>query len=309
MNTPAPTRVSGSGLAFATSAYVLWGFLPILFVSIIGATAPEIVAWRIVLSLIFCALLVTVTRGWPRLIAILRNRAAMFTLTAASVFILINWVVFIYATQTDHVVEASLGYFTNPIVTVLLGVFFLKERLRPVQWVAIGISAIAVLVLAIGYGTFPWISLALAFSFGFYGLVKRRVGPSVDAIGGMTVETAVLTPAAIIALVIIGQTSGLAMGNHGAGQTVLMLSLGVATATPLILFAAAARRLPLVYLGLVQYLAPILMLLVGVFLLHEQMPIERWIGFGIVWVALALLTFDMVRHESRQRQLIVSGAP
>lgn len=309
MNTPAPTRVSGSGLAFAGSAYLLWGFLPILFVVIVGATAPEIVAWRIVLSLVFCALLVTVTRGWSRLIAILRNRSAMLTLTAASIFILVNWVVFIYATQTDHVVEASLGYFTNPIVTVLLGIFFLGERLRVMQWVAISISAIAVLVLAIGYGSFPWISLALAFSFGFYGLVKKRVGADVDAIGGLTVETAVLTPAAIIALVIIGQTTGLAMGNHGVAQTFLMLSLGVATATPLILFAAAARRLPLVYLGLVQYLAPILMLLVGVFILGEAMPLERWIGFGIVWVALVLLTWDMVRHESRQRQLIVAGAP
>lgn len=301
MNTPAPSRVSGSGLAFATAAYVLWGFLPILFVSIVGASAPEIVAWRIVLSLVFCAVLVTVTRGWTRLIAIFRNRTAMITLTAASVFILINWLVFIYATLADHVVEASLGYFTNPIVTVLLGVFFLKERLRPMQWVAIGISAIAVLVLAIGYGTFPWISLALAFSFGLYGLVKKRVGAAVDAIGGLTVETAVLTPAAIVALIVIAQTTGLALGSHGAVQSILILSLGVATATPLILFAAAARRLPLVYLGLVQYLAPILMLLVGVFVLREQMPLERWIGFGIVWVALALLTFDMVRHESRQR--------
>ena len=301
MNTPAPSRVSGSGLAFATAAYVLWGFLPILFVSITGATAPEIVAWRIVLSLVFCAILVTVTRGWSRLIAILRNRTAMITLTAASVFILINWLVFIYATLADHVVEASLGYFTNPIVTVLLGVFFLKERLRPMQWIAIGISGIAVLVLAIGYGTFPWISLALAFSFGLYGLVKKRVGAAVDAIGGLTVETAVLTPAAIVALVVIAQTTGLALGSQGVGQAVLILSLGVATATPLLLFAAAARRLPLVYLGLVQYLAPILMLLVGVFVLHEQMPLERWIGFGIVWVALILLTVDMVRHESRQR--------
>ena len=301
MNTPAPSRVSGSGLAFATAAYVLWGFLPILFVSITGATAPEIVAWRIVLSLVFCAILVTVTRGWSRLIAILRNRSAMITLTAASVFILINWLVFIYATLADHVVEASLGYFTNPIVTVLLGVFFLKERLRPMQWIAIGISGIAVLVLAIGYGTFPWISLALAFSFGLYGLVKKRVGAAVDAIGGLTVETAVLTPAAIVALVVIAQTTGLALGSQGVGQAVLILSLGVATATPLLLFAAAARRLPLVYLGLVQYLAPILMLLVGVFVLHEQMPLERWIGFGIVWVALILLTVDMVRHESRQR--------
>jgi chloramphenicol-sensitive protein RarD len=307
VNSSATTQVSRSGLTFALSAYVLWGFLPILFVSIEGSTAPEIVAWRIVLSLIFCGFLLTVTRGWRRLIAVLGNRSAMGTLAIASVIILVNWLVFIYATQTDHVVEAALGYFTTPIVTVLLGVLFLRERLRPIQWVAIGISAVAVLVLAIGYGAFPWLALALAFSFGFYGLVKKRVGVTVDAIAGLTVETAVLTPLAAVTLVALGMTGGLAMGNHGLGQVVLMLSLGVATATPLILFAAAARRLPLVYLGLVQFLSPILILIVGVFILHEAMPLERWIGFGIVWVALTLLTWDMVRHESRQRQLIVSG--
>lgn len=309
MNPSAPSRVSGSGLSFALTAYVLWGFLPILFISIVGTSAPEIVAWRIVLSLIFCCLLVTVTRGWSRLIAILKNRRAVITLSIASVFILINWLVYIYSALSGHVVEAALGYFTNPIVTVLLGVFILKEKLRVLQWIAIGVSVVAVLVLAIGYGSFPWIALALAFSFGLYGLIKKRVGATVDALGGLTVETAVLAPAAAIALIIIAMTSGLVMGTNGPAQTVLMLSLGVATATPLILFAAAARRLPLVYLGVVQYLAPIIMLLVGVFIVHEEMPIERWIGFGIVWVALSLLTIDMVRNESRRRQPVIVGAP
>ena len=294
---PPTDQISRSGLAFAISAYFLWGFLPVLFVLLAPSGAIEIVAWRIVLSVIFCALLLTVTRGWARLRAIITNRNALLTLTLAAVFILINWLVFIFATISGHVVEAALGYFTNPIVTVLLGVFVLRERLRPAQWVAIGIGASAVVVLAIGYGSFPWIALSLAFSFGLYGLVKKRVGPQVDAIGGLTVETAVLSPLAVVALIGVALTTGLTIGSESTLHTVLMSSVGVATAIPLLLFAAAARRIPLVYLGLVQYLAPILQLIIGVAVLREDMPLERWIGFGIVWVALGELTADMLLHN------------
>lgn len=307
-----PARISGSGLALALASYVLWGFLPVLFFALRPSGAVEIVSWRIVLSLVFCAVLVTVTRGWGRLAAILRDRTAMITLAAAAVLILINWVVYVFASVTGHVVEASLGYFTNPIVTVLLGVIFLRERLRPAQWAAIGVSAIAVLVLAIGYGAFPWIALALAFSFGAYGLVKKRVGARADAIGGLTVETAVLSPFAGVVLVVLATTGGLTIGAVSPLHTALTLSLGVATAVPLILFAAAARRLPLVYLGLVQYIAPILQLVVGILVFREPMPMERWLGFGIVWLALAILTVDMLAHGVRQRSAAAAvgqGAP
>lgn len=290
-------RISPTGLLYAVGAYFLWGFLPLLFIAIAPTGAVEIVAWRIVLSLVFCALLLSVTGGWRRLAAIVRDRRAFGALALAAVFILINWSVFIYATLSNHVIEASLGYFTNPIVTVLLGVLVLHERLRPLQWVAVGVSVVAVLVLAIGYGAFPWIALSLAFSFGLYGLVKKRVGPRVDAIGGLTVETAVLAPLAVGALVIVGLTTGLTLGAVSPLHTILLLSVGVATATPLLLFASAARRIPLVYLGLVQYLAPLLQLAFGVLLLHEPMPPERWLGFGIVWLALAILTFDMFRRR------------
>jgi len=302
----------GAGIAFAVGAFVLWGFLPVLFFALRESGPIEIVAWRIVLSLVFCALLITVTRGWSRLFAVMRDRATVTTLAVASVFILVNWLVYVFASVSGHIVEASLGYFTNPIVTVLLGVVVLRERLRPLQWAAIGISAVAVLVLAIGYGAFPWIALALAFSFGLYGLVKKRVGPKADAISGLTIETAVLAPAAAVALVVIAATGGLSMGNLGAVHAVLVLTLGVATATPLILFAAAARRLPLVYMGLAQYIAPILQLLVGVVLLKEAMPPERWFGFGIVWLALAVLTVDMFLSARRNRSAgpdLVAGAP
>lgn len=310
--TRAPDKPSGSGIAFAVSAYLLWGFLPALFFALRESSALEIVSWRVVLSLVFCALIVTATRGWGRLVAILRNRSTVLALALAAVFIIVNWSVYVYASVSGHVVEASLGYFTNPIVTVLLGVVVLRERLRPLQWVALGVSAIAVLVIAIGYGAFPWIALTLAFSFGLYGLVKKRVGPTADAVGGLTIETAVLAPAAAAVLVVIALTSGLSFGALGAGHTLLMLSLGVATAVPLILFAAAARRLPLIYIGLAQYIAPILQLLVGVVVLHEAMPPERWVGFAIVWAALAILTADMLMHSNRQRGAALpepSGAP
>ncbi len=290
-------RISPSGLAFAVAAYLLWGFLPLLFLVLGPTGAIEIVAWRVVLSLGFCLILLAVTRGWSRLAEIVRDRTAVASLALAAVFILINWTVFIFATLTGHVVEASLGYFTNPIVTVLLGVIVLRERLRPLQWLAVGVSAVAVVILAIGYGAFPWIALTLAFSFGLYGLIKKRVGPRADAIGGLTVETAVLSPLAAGVLVTIALTSGLSFGTVSPLHTVLLGSVGVATAIPLLLFAAAARRIPLVYLGLVQYLAPVLQLIIGVVIVGEPMPLERWIGFATVWLALAILTIDMLRHR------------
>ena len=290
-------RIPPSGLAFALGSYLLWGFLPLLFIAVAPTGALEIVSWRIVLSLAFCALLMTVTRGWGRLRAILRDRRTVATLALAAVFIFINWIVFIFATITGHVIEASLGYFTNPIVTVLLGAFVLREHLRPLQWLAVGVSAVAVVGLAIGYGTFPWIALALAFSFGLYGLVKKRVGPRADAIGGLVVETAVLSPFATAYLVVAAATGVMTLGTISPLHTVLLLSVGVATATPLILFAAAARRIPLVYLGLVQYVTPIMQLIIGVVLLNEPMPPQRWVGFGIVWLALAILTVDVFRHR------------
>lgn len=305
----ATDRVSPSGLGFAVSAYVLWGAMPIVFFSLKESGAIEIVAWRIVLSLVFCAALLLVTRGYVRVLVIIRDRKTFWSLGLAGVLVVINWLIYVYASLNGHIVEASLGYFTNPIVTVLLGVIILRERLRPLQWVALGISALAVLVLAIGYGSFPWIALGLAFSFGLYGLVKKSVGPKADALGGLAVETAFLTPIAIVALLVLSANGLLTVGTVGTGHTVLTLFLGAITAIPLILFAAAARRLPLTYMGLAQYLAPILQLVVGVFIFHEAMPPERWLGFAIVWVALAILTFDLFRHSSRTRLGSPAEAP
>jgi chloramphenicol-sensitive protein RarD len=292
----------GSGLAFAVSASLLWGVLPLYFVLLVPASSWEIVAFRILLALVFCALLLTVTRGWGRFLALARQPRVLGIMTVAGVLIYINWQVYVIAVTTGHVVEGALGYFINPIVTVLLGIVFLRERLRPAQWVALGISGVAILVIAIGYGTVPWIALALAFSFGIYGYVKKRVGAQVDPISGLTLETAVLTPVAVVILAVLATTSGIATGNSGTPQLLVMLCAGAVTATPLLLFAAAARRLPLVYLGLTQYLAPIMQFLTGVVLLHEDMPLERWIGFGLVWVALIVLTADALATGRAQRR-------
>ena len=283
-----------SGLLYAFGAYVLWGVLPLYFLALVPAGAFEIVAWRILFSLVFCAVLITVTRSWGRFLAIARQPRLLLLIGLAGVLIYVNWQTYILGTLSGQVVEASLGYFINPIVTVLLGVLVLRERLRVLQWVAIGVSAVSVVVLTVGYGSVPWIALILAASFGLYGLVKKYVGPSVDAVSGLSLETAWLMPVAVVQLIVVSQISGLTFGDGAVHTTLLVLS-GVATAIPLLLFASAARRLPLVYVGFIQFIAPILQFAIGVFVLKEPMPPERWFGFAIVWLAVAILVVDMAR--------------
>ncbi len=304
MSTEPSTRRSAraTGLVFGIAAYGLWGFLPGYFLLLDPASPWEIVAFRVLMSLGFCALILTVMRGWRGLVGLARQPRVLFAMALAGALIYINWQVFVIATLTGHVVEASLGYFINPVITVALGVLLLREKLRPLQWVAVGVSLVAILVIAIGYGAFPWIALALAGSFGFYGFIKKRVGAQVDAVSGLTLETAWLAPVAIVQLVITGATVGLAVGHAGPVHVALMISTGVITAVPLLFFAAAARRLPLVALGLTQYLAPVLQFATGVFLLHEPMPTGRWIGFCLVWLALVLLTVDMIRAARAGRR-------
>jgi len=294
--------VSRSGLAFAIAAYALWGFLPIYFIALEPAGPIEIVGWRVLLSLVFCLLLLTVTRAWRPFMALVRDRRILFTMGLAGVLIFVNWSTYVYATLTGQVVEAALGYFINPIVTVFLGVLVLRERLNLTQWIAVGISIVAVIVLAIGYGQLPWIAHVLAFSFGFYGLIKKRVGPKVDAVSGLTLETAWLAPLAVAQLVFVAMTSGLTMGTVSPWHSALLLMAGVVTAIPLLLFAAASRRLPLIFMGFIQYFAPFIQFLVGVFILQEPMPPERWIGFGLVWLALLVLTFDLIRSARSARR-------
>lgn len=294
----APAR---SGLLFGAAAYLLWGLLPLYFLLLAPAGPFEIVAWRIIFSLAFCAVALTLTGGWRQLGALARQPRILFTLAGAGVLIFINWQTYVYAATSGQVVEASLGYFINPIVLVFLGVIVLREKLRPLQWAAVGISIVAVVVLTVAHGTFPWIALTLAFSFGLYGFVKKRVGGEVDALSGLTLESAWLVPVAVAELIFVGATGGVVFGTAGAGNTVLLVLAGAVTAVPLLLFAASARRLPLVYLGLLQYLAPILQFIIGVLFEHEQMEPARWVGFVIIWLALGLLTVDLVRAARRPR--------
>jgi len=299
----APPSTSRAGLLFAIAAYGLWGVLPAYFQLLKPAGAFEVVAFRILMSLAFCVLLITVTRGWARFRELIRDRRALLLMAGASVAIYVNWQVYVIAALEGHVIEASLGYFINPIVTVLLGVLVLREKVRVPQWIALGIAFVAIMVIAVGYGAVPWLALALAFSFGIYGLIKRVVGPTVDAVGGLTLETAFLAPVAIVQLVLVATMGGgLEFGRNGVVHVLLMVAAGVMTTVPLLLFAAGARRIPLVALGMTQFLAPVLQFLFGWLFLHEEMPLERWVGFGLVWVALVVLTVDMIAASRPPRR-------
>lgn len=290
-----------SGILSAIGAYTLWGIFPLYFLLMRPAGPFEIIGWRILFSLVFCAVLLTALRAWKPLLAIARQPRLLLFMGLAGVLIYVNWQTYIIGTLSDQVVETSLGYFINPIVTVLLGVLVLRERMRPLQWAAVVISAVAVVVLTVGYGAVPWLSLILAFSFGAYGLVKKYVGPRVDAVSGLTLETAWLAPVAVVQLVIVGAQTGIVFGTVSVLHTVLIALSGVATAVPLLLFASATRRLPLVYVGLSQFIAPVLQFAIGVFVLHEPMPAARWIGFAVVWVALVVLVVDMLRAARNAR--------
>jgi chloramphenicol-sensitive protein RarD len=300
------------GVVQAIVAYGLWGLMPLLFAAMAPAAAFEIVSWRIVFGLVFCAVAIAVTRSWLRTRTLMAQRRVMLVMGLAAVLILVNWTVYVLATTTGHTVEAALGYFINPLVTIALGVVVLRERLRPAQWAAVGLSVVAVVVIAIGYGQMPWISLALAFSFGLYGLVKKRVGGTVDALSGLTIETVWLLPIAVVALIVLGVTGlggGVTFTSEGWGHAVITVLTGPATAVPLLLFASSARRVSLSTLGLTQYLAPVMQLLVGVLVQHEEMSAGRWFGFGIVWLALVVLTADSFAAARASRRRALAPTP
>jgi chloramphenicol-sensitive protein RarD len=277
--------------------------MPLYFPLLEPAQPVEIVAHRVVWSLGFCMLMLAVTRGWAPLAAALRSPRSRRLLALAGVLVAVNWLVYVFAVLSDHVVDAALGYFINPLVTVLLAVAVLGERLRPAQWGALGLGGAAVAVIALGHGELPWIALALAASFGLYGLVKNRVGRSVSAVPGLAVETLVLAPFAAGYLVRLAASGAGTFAAEGWGHALALASTGVVTATPLLLFGAAARRIPLSLLGLIQYLTPTIQFLLGVFVLGEAMPPARWAGFALVWLALVILTADGLRQLADVRAL------
>jgi len=291
-----------AGAAYGLLAYGLWGLFPLYFAALRPAGAWEVLSHRVLWTLLLCSVVLLVRRDWDWLRLVRSEPRLALGVGVAAVFIGANWVIYVAAVLADHTTEAALGYFLNPIVTVALGVFVLGERLRRLQWVAVGIGAVAGVYLSIAAGSVPVVALALAFSFGMYGLVKKKVGVSLQAMQSLAAETAVLGPVAAVLLVVLTASGDTTFTGHGGWHTSLLVLAGVATAVPLLLFAAAARRVPLVTIGLLQFVTPVLQLLCGVLLLHEHMSAQRWLGFGIVWVALAVLTVDSVRARPRRRR-------
>jgi chloramphenicol-sensitive protein RarD len=288
---------SRQGFLYGLTAYLLWGGFPLYWPLLEPAGSVELLAHRIFWSLVTLAALVLVLRRTRQFAALFRDRRVFGLLTIAAVVITLNWGTYIYGVTNDRVVETSLGYFINPLVTVLMGVMILGERLRRLQWLAIGIGALACLVLTVDYGHPPWIALVLACSFGTYGLAKKQAGA--EAIESLTLETMLVTPLALGYLVWLSGQGRSSFATEGTGHALLLISAGLVTAVPLLCFGAAAIRVPMVTLGLLQYLAPILQFLLGVLWFHEAMSTGRWIGFALVWMALAIFTVESLRHRRR----------
>ena len=289
-----------TGLFYAIITYLMWGMLPLYFNLMADASPVEIVASRVVFSLIFCAALLPMLKLTGGFVEVLRNRRATLVLFAASLLIGVNWFIYVLATTTGRTIDASLGYFINPLVSVSLGVIFLKERLRVAQWVAVGLSAVAVLIMSVVYGQVPFIGLGLAFSFGIYGLLKSRVGGTVAPVVSLSLETLLLIPVALLALVWV-QGTGQSTMFTAPERFLLLASTGVVTAGPLVALAAGAKRLPLTVIGMVQYVGPSIQFFLAVFVLKDHIGAEKWLGLSIIWVALVIFTADAVRASRTSR--------
>ncbi len=294
-----------SGAFYGVFAYTLWGIFPLYFTLLEPATPLEILANRIIWSLVVCFVVLLALRRLRQLRQLDRRQALL--LTAAGVLLSINWLTFVYAVTTNQVVEASLGYFINPLVTVALGVLVLQERLNRVQWCAIALAATAVLILTMNYGRIPWIALTLALSFAGYGLLKKRA--NVPAFESLTFETLVLLAPALAFQLWLYINGTETLTGYGTSHTLLLVGLGVITTLPLVLFGAAAIRIPLTSLGVLQYIAPVLQFLIGIVVLGETMPPARWFGFILVWVALMIFTWDLVRRTRSRSQPMQMESP
>jgi chloramphenicol-sensitive protein RarD len=292
------------GLLSGVSAYLIWGSFPILIAAASFASPFEVVVWRIVFGFIFAIALVALTRSFGPIKELMREPKKLGWLAIAALFIYINWQVYVIAVLSGNVIESSLGYFINPLFTVLLAVLVVKEKLRPTQWVALGIGAIAVLVLTVDYGRPPYFALILAMSFGIYSLAKNRLGSQMSALHSFTLESGILLPVAAIQLALVALFAPIQLVAAGLGPTLLLVSFGLLTAVPLILFGAAASRIPLSSIGFLQYLTPTLQFLLGLLYFQEPMPAVRWIGFALVWFGLIILTTDAIRNHRKSQKFI-----
>ncbi|WP_152348475.1 EamA family transporter RarD [Brevibacterium sp. CFH 10365] len=300
---PAPdeSAIRRAGLINGFSAYLLWGVMPLLFAAAAPTGALELVSHRVIWSLGFCAILLIFTGGFLRTWQILRSPRLFGLLLLASVLIAINWTTFIFGVETNQLVEISLGYYLNPLISIGLGVVFLGEKLRRLQWTAVGFGLLAVIIVGIGLGRVPYLAFTVALSFGLYGLVKNKVGSRVGALEGMAVESLVLAVPSAIYLIVLGSLGLQTFTGFGGWHVLVIIVTGPATAIPLILFSAAARRIPLSWVGMLQYLTPTIQFILGVTVLGEMMSTTRWIGFFIIWIAVVLLCTDLVRTNRRRR--------
>jgi chloramphenicol-sensitive protein RarD len=272
---------------------------PFYYLLIIAAPADEVIAHRIFWTVVVSFAAILVAKQWKEFKAAIANRQLFCKLAGAGVLVATNWSVYVWAVLNGRVLDTSLGYFVNPLVTVLLAVFVLHERLRRRQLAALGIASCAVIVITVGYGEIPWVSLILALSFGVYSLIKNKVGADVTPLVGLTLETIPIAPFALAFIIWLQATGAGTLANVSPVHTVALLMAGAVTAIPLALFASAARRIPLSTLGLLQYICPLSQFLIGVLVFHELMPTARWIGFCLVWVALVVLTYDTWRASRK----------
>lgn len=286
------------GILYGIGAYTIWGLLPIYWKALQNVPAGEILANRIVWSLVFVAALLTLNRNWRWLGPALRQPRLILTFTASAILLGLNWFTYIWAVNAGFVIETSLGYFINPLLSVLLGVIFLRERLRLGQAAALGLAGAGVAYLTLRYGSFPWIALVLAFTFGFYGLLRKT--SRLASTEGLALETAVLFIPALAYLLLLNQQGTIALGHVDTRTTLLLIGVGVVTAVPLLLFGAAAQRITLTNLGMLQYIAPTLQFLLGVYVFGESFGREQMIGFGFIWIALLVYAFEGLWFSRRK---------
>jgi chloramphenicol-sensitive protein RarD len=289
------------GYAFAVATYMLWGVLPIYWKLIQSVPALEIVGHRMMWSFVFVSLIVLLKRDWGKIRSAVRDKKNLITFFATAVLLSANWLIYVWAVNAGFIVETSLGYFINPLVNVVLGVLFLKEKLRLWQWIPVGIATVGVLYLTVSYGSLPWISLSLAFTFGFYGLLKKTA--SLNSIQGFTIETGFMFVPASMYLIFLGGIGSGAFGTGTLFETIMLILSGVATGLPLLLFGAAAQRIDLSTLGFFQYIAPTLQFLIGVLIYKEGFNQDQMVGFGLIWTALLIFTLDSFFENRRGRKV------
>ena len=290
-----------TGILYALCAYVLWGMFPIYWKWLHEVPATQVIGHRIGWSFILLIIVILVTGQWKKFRSALTPRVLGVYLTAG-LLLSANWLIYVWGVNAGHIVETSLGYFINPLLSVLLGMVFLRERLRPMQWIPIGLAVLGVVYLTWTYGSLPWIALSLAFTFGFYGLVKK-LSP-LGSLYGLTLETGLVFLPALGYLIFLEGTGQGVFGHTGALLDMLMVGSGVVTAVPLLMFASAAKRIPLTMVGIMQYIAPTLQFLIGVLLYKEPFTTDRLIGFSLVWVALIVLWVEGVFAHRAQKRLV-----